>query len=120
MPDDTPLQEARTRLRFSRLEPGDVESLVATYLAGEATVADLARQFGVDRTTVMRHLRRNGVAPAVERKVWDENTLLEAAAAYESGSSLSRLAAEYEVAPNTVRTRLRRAGVELRPRTGWA
>lgn len=118
--DEPRTRRDRANERTVRLGPAEVESLVAAYAARAATVEELARRFGVDRSTVMRHLRRSGISTTAERKAWDENTLLEAAAAYERGTSLARLAAEYDVAPNTVRSRLQRAGVRLRPRTGWA
>ena len=46
--------------RIRRLEPDHIEQLVARYQAG-ATVYELSDQFGIDRKTVSRTLRRHDV-----------------------------------------------------------
>jgi hypothetical protein len=52
--------QRRQRQTVATLPPDDVEARIDDYRAG-ATVYDLATRFGIHRTSVSQHLRRNGV-----------------------------------------------------------
>ena len=94
--------------------------MVAAYLSGD-TVNDLARQFGVHRTTVMAHLtRRETMRPETSTATnWDDDTLAAAARLYANGASLAQVGPRLGVHASTVATRFQLAGVPIRPRRGW-
>jgi hypothetical protein len=94
----------------------EVDALVAGYQAG-LTLDELSSAFSVDPGTAAKHLERRGVTRR-GRKLTDDQ-VVEAAALYESGWSLSQLGARYGVYAQSIGYRLKRAGVPLRPRPGW-
>jgi transposase-like protein len=93
-----------------RLDPAEVDQLVAAHLAG-AGVKKLAAQFGVHRDTIHHLLERKGV---LRRRGIRPGDIPEAIRLYEDGWSLVRLAAEFDVSPSTVNRALRKAGVPIR------
>ena len=101
-----------------RLSPTDIDELLDAYRAG-ATINQLAVEFGIHRTTVTAHLDRHGVPRHSEQTAWGDNILREAAKLYATGMSLADVAHQFEVDPQTVANRFRRAGVAVRPRRGW-
>lgn len=99
-----------------RLNPDQVNELVATYQAG-ATLKALAARFSLHRVTVIAHLDRRkvarrppvGLSPAQARG---------AVQLYEDGLSISGIGVRLGFSPNTVRRYLVEAGVSIRPRRG--
>ena len=79
---------------------------------------ELAKRFGINPATVHAHLNRAGV-PQQWRKL-DEAQLSEAASLYGYGWSLKRLGERFGADAETVRQALKRHGVRMRPRNGWA
>ena len=76
-----------------RLQPREVDELVAAYLADDI-VNDLAQQFAVHRTTVMAHLaRREAKRAETSTAMWDDDRLVAAAWLYTSGASLAQVGA---------------------------
>ena len=102
-----------------RLRPADVDALVDGYHAG-ATIMQLAERFDISRTTVMAHLDRRHVQRRRVAKQWDDGALATVADAYAEGYSLAAIANQHDLDPQTVGNRLRRAGIKIRPRRGWA
>ncbi len=101
-----------------RLSAYEVDDLSRLYVEG-ASIDDLARRFGVHRTTVIHHLDERGVQRRrVVRKMTDR-TVDEAAAQYQLGQSLADVAPAFGVHPRTLGRELRLAGVVVRPRNGW-
>ena len=99
-----------------RLLPAQIDDLVAAYQSG-ATLRELSRQFRVHRASVSIVRDRQSV-PRRYRMV--EGARLEQVVRdYREGKSIISIANELEVAGDTVRKALTRAGVELRPRPGW-
>lgn len=88
---------------------------MARYQAGEKIV-DLARAYKVDRSTVIRKLRKAGVPKYAG---WTDKVTEEARALYEAGHSLADISQLLGWPPTTIGRHLKAAGVELRPR-GWA
>ncbi len=84
---------------------------MAEYQAG-ADMKELAGRWGVHRTTVAGHLRRDGTE--LRRQGLSDQQLGEAMRLYGNAWSLQRLAERYECDAETVRTYLKRAGVRLR------
>ena len=101
-----------------RLRTAEVDELVAAYQTGDS-VEELAKHFGVHRTTVIAHLGRRQVQLRSTFTTWDHDALTAAVAYYASGASLATVAARFGVDPSTVANRFRRAGVAVRPRRGW-
>lgn len=105
-----PLQRQR------RLEPDAVAELVAGWEDG-ASQKELIDRYRISRSALMEHLRRAGVPK--RRPFLKPEQVTEAAQFYASGWSLARIGQRLLVAPHTVATALRDAGVTIRPRRGW-
>jgi hypothetical protein len=92
---------ATRRCRIARqLRPAELDGLVEGYRAGK-TVFQLADQFGIDRRTVGRHLRKRGIdttPPGLQPE-----DVAAAADLYRSGWSLARIGDKYGTASTTVR-----------------
>jgi hypothetical protein len=108
-----------SRRTARRLTADEVDALVAVYRSG-ASVPQLVKQFGVNRTTVLAHLERRGIPrrPCVAKLTEDE--IAAAARDYGDGKSLAKLGAAFGVNAETIRRALLRVGVEIRPRRGWS
>jgi hypothetical protein len=110
-----PLQAASAARRWTRLSLADRARVVERYEAGEVST-DLAIEFGVAKTTILAILREANVVrrrqPLTPRQVADATAL------YESGRSLSQVAAKTRLKQDTIRVALKAAGVKLRPPTG--
>jgi DNA invertase Pin-like site-specific DNA recombinase len=91
-----------------------VTELVASYQAG-TTVNALARTYRIDRTTVLEHLRRQGVQRRHPRRL-QQADIDKAVKLYGEGASLDSVALELRIGATTVRRLLNKAGVEIRPR----
>lgn len=85
------------------------------YRAG-ATLKHLAIEFGVHRTTITQHLRRNGVA--LRRRGLDDQQIDQAVHLYQQGSSLAWVGEHLGVDAHTVRAALRALGVPTRDAHG--
>jgi hypothetical protein len=72
----------------------------------------LAKRWGVHRTTIAEHLRRAGVA--VRERGISAERLDEAIRLYAEGWSCQRLGERYDCNSETVRQRLKSAGVIMR------
>jgi hypothetical protein len=113
----TPAPVRGLRQHQHRLETQQVLQLVAAYVAG-ATVQDLTQQFAIHRTTVLEHLKRQGVARRPHRRKLTEQDVAKAVRLYQAGWSTTRLGPHFGVNAETVRKELHRAGVTLRPAWG--
>ena len=95
-----------------RLGPEEVAELVVAYRRG-VPVDELATSFGVNRTTVLAHVRCHGV-PKRDRRALQGDVVDRAAQLYAGGQSADWVAAQLGVAASTVRRALKDAGVTLR------
>ena len=67
----------------------------------------------------MHHLDQAGITRRrVVRKMTDESVAV-AAARYEQGASLAKVAGAFGVHERTITREFRKAGVSIRPRRGW-
>jgi transposase-like protein len=105
----------RTLQRQRRLGEAEVLELVQRYVAGE-TVVMLARAFGLHRTTVLEHLELRGVPRRQVTAKLSPSQVDKAAELYRAGSSLKVLAADFDVAAETMRRTMVLAGVSMRPK----
>jgi lambda repressor-like predicted transcriptional regulator len=109
-----PLPEPRQVQR--RLGQQEADQLIATYLTG-ATLAELAEEYGIHRTTATEILERAGVP---RRPQPLSPTQIETATfLYESGLSLVKVSTRLGCNAETLRTALIRSGVKIRKRRGW-
>jgi hypothetical protein len=97
-----------------KLAPDAIQALVQARIEG-AEIDSLAERFGIDRNTVMAHLKRN----AVPGRRWPGRTLtpeqLEAAGRlYESGVNLIAVGEKFGVDRRYLRRALPDAGVAIR------
>jgi DNA-directed RNA polymerase specialized sigma24 family protein len=93
------------------LEPNKVAQLVRGYVEG-LRVDELASQFQVNKSTVIGHLDRAGVARRW-RKLQPAD-VQEAKHLYASGLSLANVAGRFGVHASTVHSALRKATVQMR------
>ncbi len=100
---------------FRRLEPNKVAELVRGYVDG-LRVDELASEFQINKSTVISHLDRAGVA-----RRWKKLQLVdveEAERLYATGLSLANVAGRFGVHASTVHSALRKAGVQMRDTQG--
>jgi transposase len=97
------------------LEPNKVAELVRGYVGG-LRVDELASQFQINKSTVIGHLDRAGVARRW-RKLQPAD-VQEPRRLYESGLSLAKVAGHFGVHANTVYSALRKATVQMRDTQG--
>jgi lambda repressor-like predicted transcriptional regulator len=86
--------------------------IVQRYEAGESAAA-LAREFGVDRQTLVNHLKRAGVE--VRYRIVDQIDVAEAQELYASGLSLAGVGERFGVSARSVLNAFRTAGFVTRP-----
>jgi lambda repressor-like predicted transcriptional regulator len=92
-----------------RLRPAAV---AAAYRDRRLSMQQCATLFGVSRTTIMKFLAAEGVAPRSPGRALDEPAM---AAAYRDGLSLRECAARWGISERRVATVLERQGVPRRP-----
>jgi hypothetical protein len=101
-----------------RLSTSDVADISASYLTGRS-IDDLGRCYGVNRTTIIKHLDQEGVPRRrVVRKMTDA-LVAEAAVLYRDGYSLATVADTFNIDTRTLGREFRKAGIAIRPRRGW-
>jgi DNA-directed RNA polymerase specialized sigma24 family protein len=88
-----------------RLPVEQIMELVRQYEAG-ASASELAKTFGVDQSTVHRHLKRQGTKPRPYRKLRGEQ-LEEAVRLHASGMSIRGIARELGINRGTVSSTLK-------------
>lgn len=94
-----------------RLSQPEVKALLADYEAGQQ-VGELARAYGIHRTTVSAHVARAGKT----RQRLTEAQVEEAIRLYEQGQSLRVVGQYLDVSDKMVRRALHDSGVTVRPR----
>jgi transposase-like protein len=109
--------ELRHRQQQRRLSPRQIEEVVSRYVEGES-IDSLARAFGINRTTVISHLERNGVQRRRNPRKMTDAAVQAAANRYASGLSLTAVAAEFDVCERTLTREFRVAHVVIRRRNG--
>jgi transposase len=87
-------------------------AVAAAYRDQKLTMQQCAALFGVSRTTVMKFLAAEGVAPRRAGRDLDEPGV---AAAYRNGLSLRECAARFGVSERRITTALQRQNVPRRP-----
>lgn len=101
--------------RARQLNKEQVQRLIKGYQAG-ATVYELGDLFGINRQTVGKILKREGVR--MRRQGLTSEQVDEAARLYDAGWSLARIGERMGVDPTTVLNRLRERGVQMRDTQG--
>jgi DNA-binding CsgD family transcriptional regulator len=99
-----------------RPSPTDRAQLAEQYLSGTSTY-ELARQFGINRHTIAKHLRHQGVGLRPQRKMTPSVTD-RAKRLYADGHSLAAIGNQLGVDASTVHKALKRAGLKLRDTHG--
>jgi hypothetical protein len=91
--------------------------LIQGYLDG-VPVDELAIRFNVNPSTVQKHVRGHGLPRRSPRL--GPTRIEESIQLYLAGDSLATLGKRYGIGKDAVARALRKAGIELRPRNGWA
>jgi hypothetical protein len=101
--------------RMHRLSEGQAQQLVEERAAG-AEIKELAERYGVDRSTVINHLRRAGV-PGRRRqgRRLSPDQVTAAGKLYASGLALVDVGVQFDVDRRYLRKALLAAGFPLRP-----
>lgn len=100
-----------------RLPEATIDELVSAYRNG-SSIDSLAAQLGVNRTTIIHHLDRNGVERRKAVRKMTDRSVQHAATHYRNGESLKKVAARFDVDARTLAREFRRAGIPVRPRRG--
>jgi transposase len=103
----------RPRQHQRRLSMTEVTKLVSAY-EQQASVKELAQQFGIHRTTVTALLQRHGVE--LRHSGLEPAEVQAAANLYRQGWTLARLGETFGADSTTIWRVLRAAGVKMRPR----
>ncbi len=91
-----------------------VDEWVNMYVEEEKSTVDIAREYDVVPSTVLKHLKRRGVEIRGPRKV-TEDMVDEWVELYtEENRSTSEIAEEYDIASSTVTKYLNKRGIELK------
>ncbi|KAB1643906.1 hypothetical protein [Gulosibacter chungangensis] len=116
LPDGAQTSRAVTapRRKWKRLSDEARAQVVARYSAGDTTTV-LAKDYDVAKSTIIGILRANNVV--VRRQPMTADQVSQAARLYESGLSLSQVAATLDVNQETMRVAIIKAGVVLREPT---
>jgi DNA invertase Pin-like site-specific DNA recombinase len=101
---------------FKHLNPNERVELVKQYQCGISTY-QLARQYGIHRHTVVKHLQRSGVAVREQLKMTPD-VIEQATQLCESGQSLAQVGAHLGVDHGTVWRALKKRGVRMRDTHG--
>jgi transposase-like protein len=96
------------------LDPREVDQLLERYRAA-TKIVDLAIEFRISRTTVMKHVERAG---DLRRRNLVRDHLDEARRLYDEGWSLARIGQHLGVNASTVWQTFRNAGVPMRDTRG--
>jgi hypothetical protein len=96
-----------------RLSPETLQQFVGDYQAG-VSANQLAMRYQLSRSSVRRLLRESGVARRYQAMT--ELEAGQAAELYQSGLTISEVAAKLDRPPSTVQTALARRGVDMRRR----
>jgi DNA invertase Pin-like site-specific DNA recombinase len=112
-----PVRTRTARKTARRLSSPDVHALVEAYGAG-SSIYELARQFGIHRSTVSAILERKGVSRRY--RLLEDDRLDRAVELYAAGKSLTDVGAALGVNRSTVALALKKSGASLRPRPGWS
>ena len=114
-PERLPARTTRSARQIQhRLTSDEVRRLIELYKQGEL-IDDLATQFHISRTTIMKHVERAG---APRRRNLLTRRIDEAQDLYNQGWSLVRIGQHLDVNASTVWHALRRAGVRMRDTHG--
>ena len=108
----------RPRQQQRRLGPEQVDEVVARYINGES-IDGLAREYRINRTTVISHLERHSVDRRRNPRKMTDADVRAAAERYATGISLAAVAAEFDVCDRTLRREFESADIGVRQRRGW-
>jgi|SRR2546423_7777555 len=107
-----PKQAPRPLHRIAKqLKGQQVKDLIQAYEAG-ATVYELGDRFGIERRTVSKILKREGIETRW-RRLTDED-VDEAVRLYATGLSAARIADRFNVSDDAIRYQLKKRGVTMR------
>lgn len=101
-----------------RLSDVDIDDLCHLYNEGRSIDA-LARQYEVNRTTIITHLDRAGIERRRVARKMSDDSVARAAKRYREGAPLAVVANEFDVYARTLAREFRRADVAIRARRGW-
>jgi len=100
-----------------RLSDADSGALCDLYSEGRS-IDSLAREYRVNRTTIITHLDRAGIERRRAARQMTDDSVARAATRYGRGASLAVVAKEFDVHARTLAREFRQARVSIRPRHG--
>jgi DNA-binding CsgD family transcriptional regulator len=96
-----------------RLTPAERTQLAEQYQLGLSAL-DLARQYGINRHTVTKHLKREGITLRGGQPKLTPDVIVKATHLYATGQSLASIGAHLGVDASTVHKALKKADVKMR------
>jgi len=114
-PPDVPAEPPARRFprpSIRQLRPEELTAMITDYQAG-ATLTDLADRYGYNRVGISNALKKAGVR--LRRTALTDEQADEAERLYGEGQSLATVAARFDVDAGTIRMRLLKRGVAMRP-----
>lgn len=107
-----PSQPGRAPVRSFRFTKEQINAVIEAYTGGD-TMADLAKRYGVRRTTISALLKRKGV-PLRAARAMSEAEIDQAVQLYTSGLSLQKVGDRLGWDHNTIYRHVKRRGVAMR------
>lgn len=89
------------------LSEEELDQLCSAYVGG-ATVRELVDTFGIGRTTVLDHLKRQNIPRRAHKRKLTDAKVSKALQLYRSGMSMNEIARRYQVDSNTSRKEFRK------------
>ena len=114
---DTPPQQSPHQVQ-RRLSACDVDDICAGYVR-RRSIDELARSYGVNRTTIIKHLDQRSVPRRRLVRKMTDTLVADAATMYLHGHSLRTVADAFKIDTRTLGREFRKAEVAIRPRRGW-
>lgn len=115
VPSGLPNNNSEAPRRFRQtLNPGEIDDLAEAYKAGRP-INDLAAQFGIDRSAILKHLKTLDILrryPALDPDQCEEVCQL-----YGGGLNSTEIGQIFDVSADTVLRALRGGGVDIRRRS---
>ena len=114
VPSGQPKNNSEAPRRFRQpMDPTEIDDLAEAYKSG-TSIKDLADEFEIDRSTVLKNLQ--GLDIPRRYPALDPDQCEQVCRLYEGGLNSTEIGQVFDVSPDTVLRTLQRAGIKIRSR----